>query len=228
MDLIFQKPKKWFDNDSIDVSKITSKIYLGSYKRGALNRTGLSKIGITHVLTVGNDMEPEPHKDDFIYKTIFIDDRPEEDISFYFDEAIDFINEGTKPRTKNKIFIHCWAGISRSATITIAYLMKQNRLPYIEAIEKVRQSRWIINPNKGFREKLYILSNELNLGDTIYGIKLYETAFKLLRKHKDVKNEDEHKKLEQFEKNWLIETYKELFGENHVFVSFISKEIYIK
>ena len=46
------------------------------------------------------------------------------------------------------------AGVSRSSTIAIAYLMKEYDLPLTEALEIVKTARPIINPNKGFMELL--------------------------------------------------------------------------
>ena len=53
-----------------------------------------------------------------------------------------------------KVFIHCKAGVSRSATITIAYLMKKYKLTYEEALMYVRSKRSIICPNAGFVKQL--------------------------------------------------------------------------
>lgn len=206
-------------NEWIDMNKITTNVYLGSYKRGALNFKGLKKNKITHILTVGNDMSPEPFPNDFVYKIVVIHDSPDADISIYFDECIDFIKNAIKQNKKNRILIHCWAGISRSATITIAYLMKEQRLPLIEAMETVRESRYIINPNKGFKKILENYSKELGLGDTKYSIQLYMRAFKLLKKL------NEQNELDYNEKMFILESFKELFGEYHSFVYFIMKEI---
>jgi protein-tyrosine phosphatase len=46
------------------------------------------------------------------------------------------------------------AGVSRSATIVLSYLMKHHNLHLDEALNLVRDSRPIINPNHGFRAQL--------------------------------------------------------------------------
>jgi dual specificity MAP kinase phosphatase len=53
-----------------------------------------------------------------------------------------------------KVLIHCYAGVSRSATITIAYLMQELGMPYSEAMKYVKSKRYFINPNDGFRRQL--------------------------------------------------------------------------
>jgi len=48
----------------------------------------------------------------------------------------------------------CTAGISRSATVVIGYLVKQFKMQYEEAFKKVKKARIYVKPNKGFEEQL--------------------------------------------------------------------------
>ncbi len=50
--------------------------------------------------------------------------------------------------------VHCYAGISRSATIVVAYLMKYENYKFEEAIQCVFEARPIIRPNIGFLKLL--------------------------------------------------------------------------
>lgn len=56
--------------------------------------------------------------------------------------------------------MHCARGVSRSATLVLAYLMIYERLTVAEAIEAVRGHRNIL-PNVGFLEQLRDLDARL-------------------------------------------------------------------
>jgi hypothetical protein len=71
------------------------------------------------------------------------------------------------------MFIFSYAGVSRSATLVIAYLMRVNRWLYEQTFSFVKQSRGFICPNRGFRNKL--LQLEIDLGLSPYGH--YDSVF---------------------------------------------------
>jgi len=75
-------------------------------------------------------------------------DVPWQDISKYFLVAIRFIKEALS--NGGKVLVHCYAGVSRSATIVIAYLMQEHNLGYYEAMTFVKRKRPEVFPNAGF------------------------------------------------------------------------------
>ena len=50
--------------------------------------------------------------------------------------------------------MHCYAGVSRSSTIVISFLMKKLNWSFKKALDYVRKKRWVINPNPGFVRQL--------------------------------------------------------------------------
>lgn len=67
-------------------------------------------------------------------------------------------------RSKNSvILIHCMAGVSRSVTLTIAYLMNYFGLPMQSAYQLVKDKRPAISPNLNFMGQLVAFEQELNL-----------------------------------------------------------------
>ncbi|CAF5223781.1 unnamed protein product, partial [Rotaria magnacalcarata] len=74
---------------------------------------------------------------------------PSQNIRKHFDEFIDFIDNALRLKT-NKVLVHCSAGISRSPTLVLAYMMKKNRWTLEEAFDKMRKLRKIVDPNVSF------------------------------------------------------------------------------
>lgn len=55
---------------------------------------------------------------------------------------------------KRNIMLHCAAGISRSASFTIAFLMRWKKMYLIDAKAYVKKKRPYIHPNSGFIKQL--------------------------------------------------------------------------
>jgi len=86
------------------------------------------------------------------YKCIEAEDSPYFDLAQYFDECLEFIHEH---RLKGRnVFVHCKAGVSRSATIVICYLMKILEMDFENAYKFVKMKRTCIEPNEGFLEQI--------------------------------------------------------------------------
>lgn len=64
-----------------------------------------------------------------------------------FDDTFNLIKIGLKC---GSVLVHCAAGVSRSASIVIAYLMRNNGMNYTEAYALVKNKRFVICPNHGF------------------------------------------------------------------------------
>lgn len=58
------------------------------------------------------------------------------------------------------ILIHCMAGISRSISITVYYLMKKYYASYDTVINYIKNKRMIANPNNSFRSQLLKYQNK--------------------------------------------------------------------
>ena len=60
-----------------------------------------------------------------------------------------------------KILVHCFMGISRSASLILAYLIRHRKMKLNEAIRIVARKR-LIWPNEGFLGKLIQYQNYIN------------------------------------------------------------------
>lgn len=92
-------------------------------------------------------------------KCINIADNSEQNLSKFFDEAHQFIDDAR--RKKCNVLIHCLAGISRSPTIAIAYLMRVNSLRLQDAYNLVKQCRPQMDPNLSFVSQLMVYEKSL-------------------------------------------------------------------
>ncbi|XP_074562844.1 dual specificity protein phosphatase 1-like, partial [Curcuma longa] len=79
-------------------------------------------------------------------------DTPETELDKHFDECFNFIDEGRS--SGGSVLVHCFAGMSRSVTIVLAYLMKKNHITLHEALSLVRSKRPHVAPNHGFMTQL--------------------------------------------------------------------------
>lgn len=64
-----------------------------------------------------------------------------------------------------RVFVHCHAGISRSATVCIAYVMLTRRLSAHDAYQFVKSKRPIISPNLSFMGQLIQFEHKLMFSD---------------------------------------------------------------
>lgn len=69
-----------------------------------------------------------------------------------FDDGIDYVR-GHIENGKN-VLVHCAAGVSRSASLVIAYMMKVKGMSFTESHNYVKSKRGVIQPNEGFIEQL--------------------------------------------------------------------------
>ncbi|XP_022098344.1 dual specificity protein phosphatase 1-like [Acanthaster planci] len=132
--------------------QILPHLYLGNAFHAA-RRDLLEAHGITAVLNVSRCVPNYFLSEGAIaYKSIPVDDDNEADLLSWFPEAIDFID--TVKLSGGSVLIHCRAGISRSATVCLAYLMKVQAMRLEEAFEFVRSLRKVISPNFSFMLQL--------------------------------------------------------------------------
>ena len=153
---------------NIDIDEIEEgKLWLGSFDLCNVNT--LKEKGITKILSL---MDGDPsnfsYKEyGFNQKIINIMDFDSENIIQYFGECLNFI------KGNDKVFVHCAAGESRSATIVIAYLMWKNKMVFDKAYDFVKQKRPRIYPNFGFRQQLQmfeklLLENGFNISNIYF------------------------------------------------------------
>jgi protein-tyrosine phosphatase len=175
---VIQKRDKLTQCDK-QCSRVSPHVYFGG-NTVAQNYDVLNECKITHILNCVGFECPEYFAKHFHYKTLWLQDHPSEDITSLLYNVFDYFED---VREQNgHIFVHCIQGVSRSASLVIAYLIWCERRSYEEILEKVKAIRCVVSPNMGFSFQLLqwqtrvlpnISSNPINMGPIV---RLYRIA----------------------------------------------------
>nr|CAB3240197.1 DUSP dual specificity phosphatase [Phallusia mammillata] len=125
----------------------------------AVDKGLLHKHGVTHILNVAG--LPNFFPNDFQYMSLMLYDTPEFKICDVFQDCFSFIN--TALDNGGKVLIHCNAGVSRSVTILLAYIMSTERVGLSKIYNELKQIRPQVRPNDGFMKQLKEFETSLNL-----------------------------------------------------------------
>lgn len=152
------------DIENAELTAVLPFLYLGN-ERDAQDLELLQRLDIGFVLNVTTHL-PLYHYDiaRFCYKRLPATDSNKQNLRQYFEEAFEFIEEAHQ--AGRGLLIHCQAGVSRSATIVIAYLMKHTWMTMTDAYKFVKSRRPIISPNLNFMGQLLEFEEDLNNGIT--------------------------------------------------------------
>lgn len=133
-------------------------LFVGSFE-GAKDIKSLRINKINAVLTAsGSSIIKYLYHDVYLHKIILAQDIESYDLTKHFQEAFDFID---RARKSTNVLVHCFAGVSRSVTLVVAYLMARYQWTMGRAMEHVRQKRAVAQPNPGFMRQLRKFENRI-------------------------------------------------------------------
>eukprot|EP00658_Telonema_sp_P-2_P047148 TRINITY_DN3570_c0_g1_i8.p1 TRINITY_DN3570_c0_g1~~TRINITY_DN3570_c0_g1_i8.p1 ORF type:complete len:820 (+),score=134.09 TRINITY_DN3570_c0_g1_i8:154-2613(+) len=136
---------------------IMPNLYCGSL-RSAQSPAVYERLNIQYLLTMGRGLEPVVTSS-MCHKTVIVDDIEGATISSSFDEATAFIAEAMEKGVG--CLVHCFAGMSRSATAVVVYLMLKRNMRLDEAYLLVKMGRPAIHPNDGFFKQMMELDAKI-------------------------------------------------------------------
>jgi len=138
-------------------SEIVPHLFLGS-ELHAKNWSVLEQQNIKNILNITVETSCPFEEKGINYLKLSLKDNPNCSISDHFDKCFDFIN-GCLSR-KESVLVHCQRGVSRSATIIMAYLIKHKSITFEEARDFVCERRIVADPNFGFIAQLKLFEME--------------------------------------------------------------------
>ena len=151
-----------------DCNLIIKNLYLGNINYA----NNLEFLHSNNIGAIINCTENEPFNDYFNDKYKFRlsinDSKNEENINKFKLEIINCINFIEKCLDKNiQVYVHCYWGLMRSATVVTGYLIKKYKIPYKDAINIIKEKRpYSLSSLYNFNEVLeyveYIFNNNNN------------------------------------------------------------------
>uniref|UniRef100_A0A5F9DFH3 Dual specificity protein phosphatase 13B n=1 Tax=Oryctolagus cuniculus TaxID=9986 RepID=A0A5F9DFH3_RABIT len=146
------------------VNEVWPNLFLGDAYT-ARDKSQLMQLRITHIVNAAAGKFQVDTGAKFYrgmpleYYGIEADDNPFFDLSVYFLPVAQYIRAALNA-PQGRVLVHCAMGVSRSATLVLAFLMICENLTLVEAIQTVQAHRDIC-PNSGFLRQLQVLDNRL-------------------------------------------------------------------
>ncbi|XP_054629971.1 dual specificity protein phosphatase 18 [Dunckerocampus dactyliophorus] len=137
--------------------RVTEHLYISNSKAASLVSL-LSMNRITCIINVAETKSRSPpHGVEYIH--IPLSDSPSTPLADHFDDVVDKIHQTAL--CGGRTLVHCNAGVSRSATLCMAFLVKHHSVTLLEAHARVKTCRPMVRPNNGFWKQLIQYEKEL-------------------------------------------------------------------
>lgn len=163
MDLTDQK--SFLDTEMLTIlgqmdgaSRIFDDLFLGS-EWNASNLEELERNGIGHILNVTREID-NFFPDQFDYLNIRVYDDEATELLKHWDRTYKYIRRAVE--NGSKVLVHCKMGVSRSASVVIAYAMKVRHWDLPQALKHVKDKRACVKPNTSFMQQLEIYAGILD------------------------------------------------------------------
>jgi hypothetical protein len=140
-----------FDEHTESWSRVIPGLFIGNIN-SALDQSFLINKRIRAVIDLTNSSHQTKLPRTIKAYKISIEDTASAKITPYLKHTFDFITEMLEKNVS--VLVFCRAGISRSATIVIYYLMRRYKISYYDAYRFLKGKRRYIQPNDGFVRQL--------------------------------------------------------------------------
>ena len=113
---------------------------------------------------------PTYFKEGIEYHCVDLIDTAHSKISPFFEESSNFISKTIE--NGSSVLVHCSQGVSRSASLVIAYLVMKQKFTLENAFNQAKKNRCVVNPNKGFCSELISLEKSVHGKNTVNDISM--------------------------------------------------------
>jgi len=144
----------------VNFSQVTDNLFIGDCF-AADDHALLKKHEITHVVCALKLLKPN-YAEGITPLYIEVNDSSDEDLGQHFEEIYEFMDNAIENET-GKVYVHCAAGVSRSSTCLISYLMKKKNWKFAKTKHFVTQRHITTYPNEGFTKQLLEWEKKLEL-----------------------------------------------------------------
>jgi len=145
-------PSPTIDIESYQMSEVLPGLYLGN-AHDAKDMTLLKQNDIKSIINISTTIPCYYENENlFDYLQLSLNDSWQENIFEHFEKTFEYIHQ--KLLSNQNILVHCQAGISRSPSFVMGYLMKYHSKTFDQAFVLVKDKRKIINPNLNFLAQL--------------------------------------------------------------------------
>jgi hypothetical protein len=131
----------------ININYITDNVYASS-KEIAGNIAILNEHNITNIISLNN----QTFDNNVMHYKFDTEDNPNFNMNQYYEEIYNIIIHSI-----GNVLVHCDAGVSRTGSVIIYYLMRKYNISYDEAFKYATSKRPCISPNNGFELGLRLL-----------------------------------------------------------------------
>lgn len=143
---------KFDNNQQINYKEpthIIDNIYIGNIN-STVDGNKLMENNFKYIITVGNNISKFVKKTNINYIEFFVDDSLEQDMTSVFKNSLNLVNN----INNGNILIHCYSGISRSASTIIYILIKKYNMNFKNALDFLKNKHPISYPNSNFINQL--------------------------------------------------------------------------
>jgi len=134
------------------MTEVVPRVFIGDINH-AYSRKWLRDHKITHIVNAAVEI-PNYHKDMCVYYNMNMVDYDRQSLSPQIQNAYRFMENAFKNTRDTRVLIHCHAGISRSSSTLIYFIMKMYNVPFVTACRYVKMKYPKANPNNGFVNQL--------------------------------------------------------------------------